>query len=122
MRVVARGEKVSLREAARLASTARPSAPPIMKAVLTTPGGKAGFLRLDVAHRCEQQRVESHARAEAEQDHAREHVDDEVCRRPAPARKQQSPSRASASPVASGARRPIADDEHGREADRERCP
>ena len=33
-----------MREAARLASTARPSAPPIMKAVLTTPEARPAWL------------------------------------------------------------------------------
>ena len=37
---------VSVREAARLASTARPSAPPIMKAVLTTPEASPASLGL----------------------------------------------------------------------------
>ena len=35
------------------------------------------LLLRDVAHRCEQDRIERHAGADAEQDHAREHVDDE---------------------------------------------
>ena len=69
---------VSVREAARLASTASPSAPPIMNDVLTTPEASPASLRLDVAHRGEQHRVEGHARAEAEQDHARQDVDEEV--------------------------------------------
>ena len=46
--------------------------------------GQAGFARLDVAHGGQQHRVEGDAGAEAEQDHAREHVGDEapVDRRP----------------------------------------
>ena len=68
----------AVRDAARLARTARPSAPPIMNAVLTTPEARPDFLRRDVAHRGEQHRVEGDAGAEAEQDHARQHVDDEV--------------------------------------------
>ena len=46
--------RVSVRAAARLASTASPSAPPIMKAVLTTPEARPASLGLDVAHRGEQ--------------------------------------------------------------------
>jgi hypothetical protein len=61
-----------------------------MNAVLTTPEARPGLARLDVAHRREQHRVERDAGADAEQDHARQHVDDEapVDRR---AREQQQP-------------------------------
>ena len=62
--------RLSVREAARLARTASPSAPPIMNDVLTTPEASPASIRLDVAHRGEQHRVERHAGAEAEQDHA----------------------------------------------------
>ena len=58
-----------MREAARLARIARPSAPPIMNDVLTTPEASPASLRRDVAHRREQQRVEGEAGAEPEQDH-----------------------------------------------------
>ena len=91
----------SVRAAARLASTARPSAPPIMNEVLTTPDARPDSLGAHVAHRGEQHRIERHAGAEAEQQHAGQHVDDEaaVDRR---AREQREPDapRAAARPRA----------------------
>ncbi len=59
----------------------------------------------DVAHRGEQHRVERDAGAEAEQDHARQHVDDEaaVDRR---AREQREPDGGEQQPAASGGRIP----------------
>ena len=48
------------------------------------PGGEPGLARLDVAHRGEQHGVEGDPGADAEQEHGREHVDEEVAvdRRP----------------------------------------
>ncbi len=63
------GEQRVRPRAARLARTARPSAPPIMNDVLTTPDARP-LARLDVAHCGEQHRVERHAGTEPEQDHA----------------------------------------------------
>ena len=82
----------SVRAAAKLASTASPSAPPIMNAVLTTPEARPDSLGRHVAHRAEQQRIERDAGADAEQRHARQHVDDELAveRR---AREQREPGR-----------------------------
>ena len=42
-----------------------------MNDVLTTTRGEIRVVRLDVTHRGEQQRIEGHSGAEAEQDHAR---------------------------------------------------
>ena len=86
-----------MRGAAMLASTARPSAPPIMNEVLTIPEARPDSLGRDIAHRGEQHRVEGDAGADAEQDHARQHVDDEVAvdRR---AREQREPGRGEQQP------------------------
>ena len=109
---------VSVREAAMLARTARPSAPPIMNEVLTTPDARPASLRLDVAHRGEQHRVEGDARADAEQDHPGQDVDDEraVDRR---AGEQQQAERGQ--PEARDERRadPVAHHELRRDAERE---
>ena len=81
-----------MREAARLASTASPSAPPIMNDVLTTPEARPGLFRRDVAHRGQQHGVEGHPGADAEEDHARqdvgEHVSVDGC-----AREERKPDR-----------------------------
>ena len=47
-----------------------------MNAVLTNPEARPDSSGCDVAHRREQDRVERDARAEAQQEHAREHVDE----------------------------------------------
>ena len=98
--------RLSVCDAAMLASTARPSAPPIMNAVFTTPDARPGLLRLDVAHRREQQRVERHAGADAGEDHRRQDVHEEA---PADRRmreeQQARPPRAAARSRAAASRR-----------------
>ena len=80
---------------------------------------EAGLARLDVAHRGEQHRVERHAGAEAEQEHARQDVDDEAPVDGCPREEheadggQQQPDRQRRSDAE-------AHDDLGREADRER--
>ena len=49
-----------------------------MNAVLTTPEASPASSCLDVTHGGEERGVERHPRAETEQDHGREHVDEHV--------------------------------------------
>ena len=77
---------------------ARPSAPPIMNAVLTTPEARPDCSGRDAAHRGEQQRVERDAGAEADRRRAGEDVDAQLPSTGARA-KSRSPTAISASPV-----------------------
>ena len=80
--------------------------------------GESGLLRRDVAHRGEQHRVERRAGTDAEQDHARKHVDEEVPVHRCPHEQREPDGRQQQS---DGQRRPDAEahDELGGEADRE---
>ena len=80
------------------------------------PGGEPRLLRRDVAHRGEQHRVERDAGADAEQDHARQHVDDEAAA-DGRAREEREPGRREQEP---DGERPLdaeAHDELRRDAD-----
>ncbi len=89
-----------------------------MNAVLTTPDARPASLGCDVAHRGEQHGVEGHAGAEPEQDHAREHVDDEgaVDRR---AGEEQEPDRGEAEADAERLPNAVAHHELRRQAERQ---
>ena len=106
-----------VRDAARLARTARPSAPPIMNEVLTIPEASPASLGARVAHRGEQDRVERHAGADAEQEHARQHVGGEAAVQGRP-REQEHPATRTAARRRAAAD-PEAHDQPRREPDRE---
>ena len=67
---------------------------------------EARLLRLDVAHRGEQHRVERDAGADAEQDHPRQHVDDEVAVDRRAGEEHEPDRREPRGPPTSGARMP----------------
>ena len=91
-----------MRESATLTSTARPSAPPIMNAVLTMPEARPALGGLDVAHGGEQQRVEGDPASDSHDDHARQHVDDEAAVGGDPREPRGGRSRSSVSPPTIG--------------------
>ena len=103
--VLAAASSWSVRDAARLAGR-RPSAPPIMNDGIDHARSEPGFARRDVAHRREQHRIEGHAGAEAEQDHARQNVDAKFPSTGARAKQHRGRSRPAAGRPPAAARMP----------------
>ena len=87
-----------------MASTARPSAPPIWAVVLTSPEASPAWLRLDAVHGQPDQRREAGAGAEAEQRHRSAAAGSRSRRRPARRRAAPSATAISTSPASDAVR------------------
>ena len=107
-----------MRAAARLARTARPSAPPIMNEVLTTPEARPDSLGATSLMAASSTGLKAMPRADSEQDHAGRTSTTKFPSTGARA-KSTSPIAASSSPIASGVLDAETHDKPGGEAERE---